>query len=154
MVTTTEETAEAGRVASDMAEHIAEARLKARRVLDGETHLGGVDDWRQPLVAGRDAVVAVCLLWAALTGLGVTTSVGPLLVVAAVAVAVYAGIANALATQAELRYFETELERERDEVRNLSHHEREEIRFMYQAKGFSGPLPMVRLPNFTSRPWL
>src|SRR5690606_14230229 len=47
---------------------------------------------------------------------------------------------NALAVYAQLRYWESELVRERNEIRSQPEHEREELRMLYQAKGFTGEL--------------
>jgi len=44
---------------SDAADHVAEARQRARQVLAGESHIGAVDDWRRALVSARDALILI-----------------------------------------------------------------------------------------------
>ena len=57
-------------VMSDAADHVAEARQRARMVLGGESQLGAVDDWRKALVSARDALILVWLAWVGLHGFG------------------------------------------------------------------------------------
>ena len=121
-------------------DHVAEARQRARDVLSCESHLGEVDDWRQATVTARDAVILLWIIWLGLSGFGVREHVGPILVAAGMGVALYLGMAGAVATHVRLHYLETELERERREIREQPEHEREEVRALYAAKGFREPL--------------
>ncbi len=57
-------------VSGDAADHVARARVRARQMLGGETHLGAVDDWRQALVSARDALILIWLVWVAAQGSG------------------------------------------------------------------------------------
>lgn len=122
------------------ADHVAEARQRARDVLSCESHLGEVDDWRQATVTARDAVILLWVIWLGLSGFGVREHVGPILVAAGMGIALYLGMAGAVATQVRLRYLERELERERREIQSQPEHEREEVRALYAAKGFREPL--------------
>ncbi len=129
-----------GTVDEHAVDHVAEARQRARDVLSCEAHLGDVDDWRQAAVKARDAVVLLWLIWVGLQGFGVTEHVGPILVAAGLGIALYLGMSSAVATQVRLRYLETELQRERREIKEQPEHEREEVRALYAAKGFREPL--------------
>lgn len=126
--------------ASDAADHVAEARQRARQVLAGESHIGAVDDWRRALVSARDALIFIWLAWVALHGFGDPPFTGWMLVALAVALALLLGISTARSTHAQVQYYASELDRERGEIRNNFEHEREEVRELYAAKGFRGPL--------------
>ncbi len=123
-----------------MTDHLTDARSRARDVLSGETHLGEVDDWRQALVTARDGAMLIWLVWVAMRGLDITASTGPVLLAAGLGISIYLGIATSVATRLRLRYCESELERERSEIESNPEEEREEVRALYAAKGFSEPL--------------
>lgn len=125
---------------SDAADHVREARRRARQVLGGEAHLGAVDDWRRALTSARDAVILLWLGWAALHGLGDPPISATLLTVVAVGCALLVGMSTARATHAQVQYYAAELDREREEIRDHFDHEREEVRALYAAKGFREPL--------------
>jgi len=125
---------------SDAADHVAEARQRARQVLAGESHIGAVDDWRRALVSARDALIFIWLAWVALHGFGDPPFTGWMLVALAVALALLLGISTARSTHAQVQYYAAELDRERGEIRTNFEHEREEVRELYAAKGFRGPL--------------
>jgi len=125
---------------STTADHVSEARRRARDVLSCESHLGDVDDWRHVTVTARDGVVLVFLIWVAMHAHGVVQGVGEVLVCAGLGIALYQAIATSIATRLRLRYLESELDRERRELRDDPAHEREEVRALYAAKGFRGPL--------------
>ena len=122
------------------ADHITEARQRARTVFSGESHLGDVDDWRQAIVAARDGIVFVWVFWVALYGLGFSGSVGPVLVCAGLGISVYLGVASGIATRLRLNHYESELQRERSEILENPDHERDEVLALYAAKGFQEPL--------------
>ncbi|HUU85988.1 MAG TPA: VIT1/CCC1 transporter family protein [Phycisphaerae bacterium] len=124
----------------DMADHISEARQRARRMLAAEAHVGPVDDARQSIARARDGVLLIWLIWVALHGFGVSAEVGGILVAAGVGLSIFIGLVAAVATRTQLQYYESELERERQEIRNTPEHEREEVRALYAAKGFRPPL--------------
>ena len=126
--------------ADEIADHVAEARDRARHVLGGEAHLGSIDDWRQAIVTARDGVIVIWVTWVALLGFGAVEHAGPILVSAGLGISIFLGIAKGLATRAQVRYYESELERERREIREDPEHEREEVRTLYAAKGFQEPL--------------
>src|SRR3990172_979191 len=126
--------------ASDAADHVAEARQRARQVLAGESHIGAVDDWRRALVSARDALILIWLAWVALHGFGDPPFTGWMLVALSVALALLLGISTARSTHAQVQYYAAELDRERGEIRNNFEHEREEVRELYAAKGFRDPL--------------
>ncbi len=128
------------RPASDAADHVAEARQRARQVLSGESHIGAVDDWRRALVSARDALIFIWLAWVALHGFGDPPFTGWMLVALAVALALLLGISTARSTHAQVQYYAAELDRERTEIRTNFEHEREEVRELYAAKGFRDPL--------------
>ncbi len=125
---------------SDAADHVAEARQRARQVLAGESHIGAVDDWRRALVSARDALILIWLAWVALHGFGDPPFTGWMLVALAIALALLLGISTARSTHAQVQYYAAELERERHEIRTNFEHEQEEVRELYAAKGFREPL--------------
>ncbi len=125
---------------SDAADHVSEARQRARQVLAGESHLGAVDDWRRALVSARDALIFIWLTWIALHGFGDPPFTGWMLVALAIALAALIGISTARSTHTQVQFYASELERERHEIRTDFEHEREEVRALYAAKGFQEPL--------------
>lgn len=125
---------------SDAADHIDDARQRARQFLGAEAHLGEVGDWRRVLVGARDALIGTWLLWVALQGFGNPPFAGFLLVALAIALALMVGISTARATHTQVEYYTAELERERTEIREHFDHECEEVRVLYAAKGFREPL--------------
>lgn len=126
--------------ASDAAEHVVEARRRARQMLAGESHLGAIDDWRRALTSSRDAVLVLATLWFALHGAG-GVSHGPVVLTAlSMAYALFASIAAARATYSQVHYYAAELERERQEIRDDLPGEIAEVRALYAAKGFREPL--------------
>lgn len=124
----------------DVADHLTEARQRARQMLASEAHLGAVDDWRCVLVSARDAVILIWLTWVALQGFGDPPFTGMMLVAMAVALALLVGMSTGRSTFAQVRHYASELERERAEIRDNFDEEREEIRALYAAKGFREPL--------------
>jgi len=119
---------------------VADARQRARQVLGGEAHLGPVDDWRRALVSARDALILTWTIWLALEGFGLGAEAYSLLVAVALALALLAGISTGRSTYLQVQYFESELQRERREIRENFDHECEEVRALYAAKGFREPL--------------
>lgn len=127
-------------VDADAADHVVEARHRARQVLSGESHLGAVDDWRRALGSARDALILVWLTWVALHGFGDPPFTGYMLIAFAIGLALITGISTARATQTQVQYYAAELERERTEIREHFEDEQEEVRALYAAKGFREPL--------------
>ncbi|MEE9293467.1 MAG: VIT1/CCC1 transporter family protein, partial [Phycisphaerae bacterium] len=127
-------------VLAETADHITEARQRARIVFSGESHLGEVDDWRQAIIAARDGIILIWIFWIAMHGAGVTDAAGPILVCAGLGIAVHLGVASGIATRLRLHHYESELERERREIIDTPEHEREEVLALYAAKGFHEPL--------------
>ncbi len=125
---------------SDAADHVSEARLRARQMLAGESHLGAVDDWRRVLVTARDTMILVWLTWVALHAFGDPPFTGYLLVAMAAGLAVMFGISTGRSTHAQVEYYASELDRERREIHEHFEHEQEEVRVLYAAKGFREPL--------------
>lgn len=122
------------------AAHLEQARQRARGLFGSEVAHDRPYEIVHAATAGRDSVVVVLMLWGVLLGIGAVEHAFAALLAAAIAAAVHTGISNALAVYAQLRYWEGELRREREEIRTQPEHEREELRMLYQAKGFSGEL--------------
>jgi VIT1/CCC1 family predicted Fe2+/Mn2+ transporter len=78
------------------------------------------------------------VLWAVLSGIGVSEWGSSVLTAAAIALGVHSGVAAMLAIRSELARYGYELERERDEISRHPEWEREEVWALYEAKGFSG----------------
>lgn len=125
---------------SDAAEHVRDARRRALQVLGGEAHLGAVDDWRRVLVAARDALILIWVMWVALQGFGNPSASGYFLVVMAPAWALLVGISAGRSTHTQVEYYAAEFDRERAEIRDNFEEECEEVRALYAAKGFQEPL--------------
>jgi len=124
----------------DMADHISEARQRARRAFAAEPHVGTVDDARQAIGRARDGAVLVWLLWIVLEVFAPGVPVAGVLVAAGAGIAVFLGLMAALAIRAQLAHYESELHRERSEILTDFEHERAEVRELYAAKGFQPPL--------------
>jgi len=122
------------------AAHLEAARRRARGLFAAEVAHDRPYEMVHAATAGRDAVVVILLLWAILRGVNAGDHGWPALLAAAIAMAVYTGISNAIAVYAQLQYWEAELRRERDEIRAQPEFEREELRELYLAKGFTGDL--------------
>lgn len=127
-------------ISGDAADHVVDARQRARLVLSGESHIGAIDDWRRTLISARDALILIWLTWLGLHGFGDPSFIGWMLVAMSVALAFLTGISTARSTQAQVDYYTAELQRERAEIRDDREHEREEVVALYAAKGFQEPL--------------
>lgn len=125
---------------AEVADHLTEARLRARRMLSGESHVGAVDDWRRALISARDALILIWLIWLALHGFGDPPFSGLMLSAMAIGLALLVGMSTARSTHSQVEYYTAELERERGEIRDNFEEECEEIRALYAAKGFREPL--------------
>lgn len=120
------------------AAHLETARLRGRGMIAAEVAGSQPYEVLHAASAARDGAMLVLALWAMLMGAG-RADLGPtLLVAAAVVFGLYGGIGNALAIAAQLRHWTHELNRERNEIRDCPGEEREELRAIYEAKGFSG----------------
>ncbi len=127
-------------ISGDAADHVVDARQRARTVLSGESHIGAIDDWRRSIISARDALILIWLTWVGLHGFGDPAFTGWMLVAMSVGLALLIGISTARSTQAQVSYFTAELHRERAEIRDDPDHEREEVVALYAAKGFQEPL--------------
>ena len=125
---------------SDAADHLVEARHRARQMLGAEAHLGPIDDWRRVLVSARDGLILIWLTWVTLQGFGNPAFTGLMLVAMAFALALLLGVSTARSTHAHVQHLTAEFERERAEIRDNFPGEREEVRAMYAAKGFTDPI--------------
>lgn len=122
------------------AAHLAEARRRGRGLLADEAAFRVPEELQQAALAARDGIVMVAVLWSVLAGAGILEHAAQILVSAAAAYGLYTGIANALSISSQLRFWRNELRRERDEIRRHPELEREEVRALYAAKGFSGEM--------------
>lgn len=122
------------------AAHLEQARRRARGLFAAEVAHDRPYELVHAATAGRDSVVVVLMFWAVMVGIHATEHSWAALGAVAVAAAVHTGISNAQAVYAQLKYWESELKRERDEIRSQPEFEREELRVLYQAKGFHGEL--------------
>ncbi len=133
-------TPDAGIISGDAADHVVDARQRARTVLSGESHIGAIDDWRRTLISARDALILVWLTWVGLHGFGDPSFTGWMLVAMSAGLALLTGISTARSTHAQVSYYTSELQRERAEIRDDPDHERDEVAALYAAKGFQEPL--------------
>jgi VIT1/CCC1 family predicted Fe2+/Mn2+ transporter len=105
-----------------------------------EAHKQG--SWlRDVILGGQDGLVNVLGIVLGVTAAGAETRI---LIAAALAAtfaeSVSMGAVAYTSSLAERDHYRKELERERQEIRDVPEEEREEIRQLYRAKGFSGPL--------------
>jgi VIT1/CCC1 family predicted Fe2+/Mn2+ transporter len=115
-----------------------------------EAHKQG--SWlRDVILGGQDGLVNVLGIVLGVTAAGAETRI---LVAAALAAtfaeSVSMGAVAYTSSLAERDHYRKELERERQEIRDLPDEEREEIREIYRAKGFSGPLLEEIVQTITS----
>ena len=90
---------------SDMSEHIAGARERARLILGGEGHWNSTDDWRYALLTARNAVILVTLIWAIGNAFRLPVNAGDfgrLLLAAGIGISLFLGIDAGLRTHAEV----------------------------------------------------
>ncbi|HVA81395.1 MAG TPA: VIT1/CCC1 transporter family protein [Candidatus Binataceae bacterium] len=66
--------------------------------------------------------------------------------------AVSMGLAAFISARSQLEFYQSEIEREREEIRNWPDREREEIGAIYRAKGFSGELLEKIVAHITADP--
>ena len=66
--------------------------------------------------------------------------------------AVSMGLAAFISARSQIEFYESEVDRERYEIRRFPEHERDEIRGIYKQKGFSGPLLDQIVEHITGDP--
>jgi VIT1/CCC1 family predicted Fe2+/Mn2+ transporter len=66
--------------------------------------------------------------------------------------AVSMGLAAFISARSQIEFYESEVDRERDEIKRFPDHERDEIRGIYRQKGFSGPLLDQIVAHITGDP--
>jgi VIT1/CCC1 family predicted Fe2+/Mn2+ transporter len=66
--------------------------------------------------------------------------------------AVSMGLAAFISARSQIEFYESEVDRERDEINRFPDHERDEIRGIYRQKGFSGPLLDQIVAHITGDP--
>lgn len=120
------------------AAHLEIARRRGRGLMAAEAAGSQPYEVLHAASAARDGAIIVLALWAMLHATGHADLTVPVLATAAVVVGIYGGVANGLAVAAQLRHWAHELERERGEIRDFPEQEREELKAIYEAKGFSG----------------
>lgn len=124
---------------SATAAHLEAARKRGRRLM-AEGSPGIAWEWLHAGSAARDGTLVVFILSMVLFSAAETDHRMPILLAAAIAFGIYTGVANMLAAMTQLRQWEAEFLREREEIRTEPEREREELRALYEAKGFSGPV--------------
>lgn len=124
---------------SATAAHLEAARLRGRRLM-AEGSAGLSHEWLHTSSAARDGTVILFSLSMVLFSAAERDNKATILIAAAIVFGLYTGVANMLAVTAQLRAWEAELQRERDEIRHQPEQEREEVRALYEAKGFSGAM--------------
>jgi VIT1/CCC1 family predicted Fe2+/Mn2+ transporter len=66
--------------------------------------------------------------------------------------AVSMGLAAFISARSQVEFYQSEIEREQDEIRRFPEHERDEIRGIYKQKGFTGPLLDQIVEHITGEP--
>ncbi len=66
--------------------------------------------------------------------------------------AISMGLAAFISARSQIEFYRSEIERERDEIRRWPERERDEVRVIYQAKGFSGTLLDQVVAHLTAEP--
>jgi VIT1/CCC1 family predicted Fe2+/Mn2+ transporter len=94
--------------------------------------------------------------FAVTSGVGAASDTSALVIIAGLAETVGGAISMGLAAfasgRAQLEFYQSEVERENDEIQRWPEHEREEIRAIYREKGFEGPLLDQVVEHITSDP--
>ena len=125
---------------SDRAQRVTEAKRRARHVLQSASHASVPGEVAGATRSAMGVVIGVVVVWVLLTTGGAGVATARLTAVAGVGFALAAGISEGLRVRARLGRLERELERERREIRDDREHECDEVRVLYEAKGFSEPL--------------
>lgn len=127
-----------------------------RREYDHHTeqvHAAGGSSLRDLMLGLNDGLVAS---FAVTSGVAGAFSSGNIVVMAGLAEmlggAVSMGLAAFISARSQVEFYHSEIERERDEIRRWPEREREEIRAIYRAKGFSGELLDRIVRHITSDP--
>ncbi len=126
--------------ASTTAAHLDAVRRRGRHLMALESETGVRAEIFHSASAARDGLILMLSLWLILQGVRFSGDSALVVLAAALSLALYTGIANGLAISSQLRFWHAELQRERGEIRTQPDFERDEVRALYEAKGFSGPI--------------
>jgi VIT1/CCC1 family predicted Fe2+/Mn2+ transporter len=115
--------------------------------------IGGGTSLRDAMLGLNDGLVAA---FAVTSGVAGAFSSNKIAVMAGLAEmlggAVSMGLAAFASARAQVEFYRSEEQRERDEIRRFPEHERDEIRGIYRDKGFSGPLLDQIVSHITADP--
>lgn len=130
--------------------------FSGRRQFDQHTeqiHVSGGERLRDLVLGLNDGLVAS---FAVTSGLAGAAASGLLVVMAGLAEmlggAISMGLASFISVRSHVEFYQSEIERERVEMEKWPEREREEIRHIYRAKGFSGPLLEQVVEHITADP--
>ena len=102
-------------------------------------HIQGGEIIRQVVFGANDGIVSVFALLAGVAGAKQSANVILITLLAAtIAGALSMAVGEYISGKSERNYFENEINQERLELKLCPHIEKEEIRLIYQSKGFSG----------------
>ncbi len=127
-----------------------------RREYDHHTeqvHAAGGASLRDLMLGLNDGLVAS---FAVTSGVAGAFTSGNIVVMAGLAEmlggAVSMGLAAFISARSQIEFYHSEIQRERDEIRRWPEREREEIRTIYRAKGFTGELLNLIVSHITADP--
>jgi vacuolar iron transporter family protein len=127
-----------------------------RREYDHHTeqvHAAGGASLRDLMLGLNDGLVAS---FAVTSGVAGAFTSGNIVVMAGLAEmlggAVSMGLAAFISARSQIEFYHSEIARERDEIQRWPEREREEIRTIYRAKGFAGPLLDQIVEHITADP--
>lgn len=134
------------------------ARATRLAPLAGEHwHIPGGGAIREVVFGMNDGLVSTLAFVSGVTGALASSRIVVITGLAAtVAGAISMALGAYIASKSQQEFFESEIQREKREMAELPEEEREEVRQLYQAKGFSGPELEMVVHRITSNPqvWL
>lgn len=118
-----------------------------------QVHSAGGPSVRDLMLGLNDGLVAS---FAVTSGVAGAFAVSSIVVMAGLAEtlggAVSMGLAAFISARSQIEFYESEIARERDEIRRWPDRERDEIRAIYRTKGFTGELLDIVVRHITAEP--
>jgi len=133
-------------------ESVEEDRNKAQAAFSGEMHLHQEGGYiRQVIFGFNDGLITAFGLFMGLIG---TIESGGIIIfvilASAVAGAASMGLGEYISTKSQKEFYESEIEREKQEIKDMPEAEKEEIRVLYREKGFEGETLETIVETITS----
>src|SRR6266436_8455013 len=127
-----------------------------RREYDHHTeqvHAAGGTSLRDLMLGLNDGLVASFAVTSGVAGAFMTSRIAVMAGLAeTLGGAVSMGLAAFISARSQMEFYQSEIERERDEIQRWPDREREEVRTIYRAKGFKGALLEQIVSHITEDP--